>query len=135
MADGNSGYQSGLSIVDNVTETTTNNDVHNQAVTDTAGDTFGNKLQLTESSIGTFNTSDFGAISAAEQISLAGIGAASDAANRATDAARAGLQEAGTVLTNASQENLAGLLKIGGWVAVGLFALWLLFRSQKKGKS
>lgn len=136
MSNAGSGSPAALTTFGNasVQSSTTSTDVRNQNLSDSAGDTFGNKLQLSESTIGTFSTSDFGAIAAAKDIAIAGEAAASDAATRATDAARAGLTAAGKVLTNASQENLAGLLKIGGWVAVALFGLWLLFKSTKKGK-
>lgn len=121
------------------TEVTTNDTVYetrNEAATDYGLDTYGAKTFLNESSIGTFTTSDYGAIAAGQAVALSGIAAAQDAALRATDAARFGLAEAGEAIKTKASGDTVNIIRSLGWTGVAIAALWLIIRAMagKKGQ-
>ncbi len=128
------GVNNTLGTVFNATESTsnttntTNTDAHNIAVTDAAGDTYGSKLQIT-GDLGTYSTSDFGALQAAQAIALSGEQTARDSIY----AGQSGLAMVADLFKLKGQDPLIQLVKPFGIMLVVVAVAWILFGGKQRG--
>jgi len=121
----------GVSQTNEDNDTQTSIDQHDQSLVDYGEDTYGTKLLLTESSIGTIYSTDFGAIEAGRQISLGAV----DAAARAADAARSGFDQVADLFRLKGESDIIPIIKTLGLVGVVAWVLWLIFAPSGKGGS
>ncbi len=107
---------------------TSYNDTHNIAVTDNAYDTYGSKAILgSGSSIGTFSTSDYGALQTAREIAESG----ARTSQYAIGANLTALDKVAALFALKGEDPLIQIVKPLGFLAV---AIYLIYRMSKGGK-